>query len=405
MTSGSATTTARPPTTNPSTVPTGTGSPASTAMPRTTGPGTTGPTTTDNWRTSTPTPYTPDIPGYSTDPAHVLISVEQVDAGVDGVRSTGRTLVFGDGRVVVTSPDSVSGLSELRIDQRSLRGLITEAAGRGLLTGTSFGEPGITDQGWTTVTFDTDLGLVEHRVYAPGFTDGLDEMQVVAREDMAAFENLLLSTLNTDPLDLPADYLPAEIEIRATMAFPADGQATEPVVAWPFARSARKLFGDNGCTILPSEQVRGLLDEIVVEEPLTGSGDRRVVVDTGVDSPASLALVLTFPTGRATCSPPDVVAVSLATPWPADDRRATDQWARWLADDAVHTLAAAGALGPEAGDDSDLSWYRLLYSTGEVKGRTVVDVTGEALGSARDPETFAVRIDGRTGEVLRSAAD
>lgn len=379
--------------------------------------------TTDSTETTTTagtTVVTPsDPPEVDRSPETVLAMLTGTDAGVDGVRSVSTTVLFGDGRMVRPG-DGLTGREQLRLSAAAVDRIMQAAGDGNLLTARDFGEPGISDQGWLTLTLDTPGGTVEHRVYAPSWTDGLSDDQVAARAELDAFIAELVGFPNSEIVDPPSPIEPTALQIEAR-PLAGNSDYLADAVDWPFPDSARDLFGANGCATVTGKVMDTVIDLLPAAASDMGYtdayGGRSLVVETGIDRPAALALMVRFPDstdpGAAARSCPadrSEPEGQLVEPFPGSDRRAADSWAVWTVQASLAALSESGELGRDASGSSDLTWYDYAYSMATVvdgngDSRDVVDVVASASYSERDPMGFSVRVDRETGAVLETVVD
>lgn len=99
--------------------------------------------------------------------------------------------VYGDGRVVI-SPPATDGRPrprsrELHVGDRAVQRLLRAARRAGLLTGTDFGDAGVTDQGTSVIRVAAAGGVRTFAVYALLLEEGDTGL---AREQRAAREAL-----------------------------------------------------------------------------------------------------------------------------------------------------------------------------------------------------------------------
>ncbi|MTD12687.1 hypothetical protein GIS00_01840 [Nakamurella sp. YIM 132087] len=341
------------------------------------------------------------VPGYPTRPDRPVISVVHTMAGVGGISGEQRLVVYGDGTVLRPDEDG-TGWTVAVLAPGELDALMIRATELGLLGDLDMGEPGITDSPWTTMTITLATREIEHRVYAPGYEEGLTGAQVDHRRAFGAL-SAEIAGLAGDRLTAPA--APYEVSRYRLMAryLPLDGDPV-PEQTWGGPTSLRELLGDSGCAELAGQDaaaaavlLAGTEDDVMVGGALT------VGVSTGVATPESLWLsfVPLLP-GDEGCPSTGAPASELTAPWPGENRRPATAWEQWIATQSVHEAGADGLLGPDASSAADLTWYDLTFSVATADGRTVVDVTAQHRhsGSGDDPQTFAVRVDASTGELL-----
>ncbi|CAN5575210.1 hypothetical protein BH24ACT5_BH24ACT5_03990 [soil metagenome] len=207
------------------------------------------------------------------------------------------------------------------------------AADRGLLEPVDFGEAAITDQGWVTATFSVAGVTVEHHIYAPDYTEGLDSEHVDARRRFNEFVAEVRAVVRTAATDPASTYVPEFLSVSAA-PLPVDRQVDVTPSPWPFDTTARELFGATGYAPIPVEAAKRLLTvESWVRTPV---GGRIAIVDTGLPVPRRLALTVGFPS-RSRRRAPTRTRPRLPTP---------GSWARGPATTAGPlTPGAAGSRG------------------------------------------------------------
>lgn len=343
----------------------------------------------------TPTAPVGPAQGLSTDPDTAIIEISLTDATVGGVQGVERIVVYGDGTVLRPTDDG--GWTVAHLAPGVLDRLAEQAAADGLLGPLDFGDPGVTDMGWSDIALVTDSGVVEHHVYAPGWTDNLSSQELAAR---TAFSGLISAVSALDGPDLTGPEQPWTPERVLVQGFSGAALQTEQAVDWSGPTPLRDLIGASGCAVLTGADRAAAADLMAVAQASSGQ-DTLTVLATGEAFPAHLQLRLQFLLPQDNGCPVVEDRGPLVEPWPAEDRAPATAWQRWIADQAVVDGAERNAFGPEASSSSDLTWYEYDYSTGTVDGITVIDVVAsQGYGSERDPETFAVRVDASTGKIL-----
>lgn len=260
-----------------------------------------------------------------------------------------------------------------------------------------FGDPGVTDMGWDELTLVTDGGVVEHHVYAPDWTDNLSSSQQEARASFAALVSAVTSLTGSDLTGAPTTYTPERLLVKG---FSGAALSTEQAVTWSGPTGLQDLIGAEGCAVLTGADLAAAVDLMAEANDRSGQNSLAVLA-TGIEAPAHVQLRLQVLLPHDDGCPVLENREPLVEPWPADDRAPATAWQRWIADQAVVAGAERDAFGPDASSTSDLTWYEYAYSTGTVDGAPVIDVVASpGYGGERDPETFAVRVDAATGEIL-----
>lgn len=356
------------------------------------------PTIGTTQESSTPTPgRTGPEQGFATDPGTPVIEISSTDATVGGIQGVARTVVYGDGTVLRPDPDG--GWTVAHLAPGVLDRIAEQAATDGLFSPLDFGDPGVTDMGWDDLTLVTDAGVVEHHVYAPGWTDNLSSPEQQARAAFSALVSTVTSLGGSDLTAAATTYSPERVLVNG---FSGAALSTEQAVTWSGPTGLQDLIGAEGCAVLTGADLSAAV-ELMAEADARSGQDSLAVLATGVEAPAHLQLRLQVLLPHDDGCPVLENREPLVEPWPADDRAPANAWQRWIADQAVVAGAERNAFGPDASSTSDLTWYEYEYSTGTVDGVAVIDVVAApGYDGERDPETFAVRVDAGTGEILET---
>lgn len=205
---------------------------------------TTPPTTIESPSTTTE-PDGPDVPAPPADPDAALLTI---DAGVPAITADGRVFQRVDepqGFAALPLNPVTGALTVAQLTPDGLTAVLAEADELGLLQAPpDYGDPGITDQGYLTVTLTTADGTFEHSVYAPGEESG-DRDADAARDRLDEFVDFVYSLQMQlgDDIGKPEPYVPEQWVIDTSPYVEQDD-----VRAWPFA-----VDPVDGCVALPAE--------------------------------------------------------------------------------------------------------------------------------------------------------
>lgn len=337
------------------------------------------------------------VPDYDHGATAPVVLISEVDATVAGVQGVATTVLYGDGTLLRPNK-SGDGWTRSQVGPEVIGRLLAKASSSGLFGDGDPGEPGITDQGWTTVTITAAGGAHQYRVYAPGYEQGLSPAQLAVRKQLAEFQATVAGLSGSDLIEGPAAYQVDRLRVNIE---PGVAPADEPVEkAWPKQVPLRETFGDTGCAVLSGEQLRAMTE---IVGPTDGEMAGPVLLRTGLKLPA-VVRVRAYPLlpHDPGCQQRRRVA-ELPSPWPGDDRRPADAWSTWLAWQVVTEAAAQGRFGGEELSQTQLTWFAVSYSRATVSGREVIDAVGKRTRSTTTlgQTEFAVRMDATSGEILQ----
>ncbi len=191
-----------------------------------------------------------DQPGTTYDHASgaedVLVSIKS-DGGYSPVefnlRNTAEFTLLGDGTAVVQGPmieiypgPAINPLQSTALDEEQIQDLYAAADVAGLLDEEiDYGEPGVTDMPYTTVSITVADQTMEQQAYALGFSDdpaaGLSEDEVAAREALQGFIDAAHATVE----EAAESYVPTAIAVFRldTAENGADPELEQEPLAWP----------------------------------------------------------------------------------------------------------------------------------------------------------------------------
>ncbi len=151
------------------------------------------------------------------------------------------------------SSDAIAALTIGRIDPCRLADASAEIVA---LAATDIGEPGVTDQGTTSVVLHQPAGDVRVNAYALGVgDDGLPAAQQAARQRLTALIDGLRGSLADT-----ADWTPDRLRVT-TYGEPADDAGAAP---WPLTGGVAKVLDrdDHRCGVLSGADAAAVLDAI-----------------------------------------------------------------------------------------------------------------------------------------------
>lgn len=189
--------------------------------------------------------------------------------------------VYADGRVLTAVPAPAltpvpARYSLARIAPAAVRDFVAAAQAAGVVAGTDFGSPRMTDLPTTTVLIDDGSGPVQVRVYAldPQFETGLSPAQRDARDRLRA----LIARATDLPGAAPQQpYSPEKVAV----AEPLPGRNDEPAtVGWPGPAPTGFLAPDPSRRFAACGELSGADAEVVYRAALANPGARWLVDGT-----------------------------------------------------------------------------------------------------------------------------
>lgn len=200
-------------------------------------------TTEPDRPTTTETPD--DLPAPPADPDAALVTI---DGGVPAITADGRVFDRAEGpqgfAAALPLDPPTGALTIAQLTPAGLAEVLATADELGLLgTPPDYGDPGITDQGYLSVTIATADGTFEHSLYAPGEPSG-DRDSDANRERLYEFVDFVSSLQMQlgDDISSPEPYVPDQWVVDTS---PYVEQ--HDVEAWPFADDPV-----DGCTTFPT---------------------------------------------------------------------------------------------------------------------------------------------------------